>query len=108
MPDSRNELPLCPKKYIQAVSLIKGPDYPLTLIRSKLQLNENAELIFSEFADSYFLKVDDQDRWENQRVGMIDAVSTMPFKSLGIFKEEIVTWSADDVARAQSVEGFGD
>lgn len=107
MPDSRNELPLCPKKYIQTISLVKGPGYPLTLIRSKLELNETAELIFSEFANSYFLKLDDQDRWENRRVGMINAVSTMPFTSLEIFKEEIATWSADDVARAQSVEGFG-
>jgi hypothetical protein len=101
-------LPLCPKKYIQAISLVKGHDYPLTLIRSKLGFNEVAELIFSGYADGYFLKLDDQDRYGNRRVGMIDAVTVMPFVSFEIFKEEIAMWSAGEATKVHSVEGFDD
>jgi hypothetical protein len=105
MTDSRNELPLCPNRYIHAVDSVRGKGFSLVLLRESLGLNSTAELIFSPGSNCFFLKLDDHDRWKNPRVGMLDAVSTMPFKASDIFKREIGTWTIQNIAQVNDTIG---
>jgi hypothetical protein len=105
MTDSRNELPLCPNRYIHAVDSVRGQGFALGLLRESLGLNSTAELIFSPGSNCFFLKLDDQDRWKNPHVGMLDAVSTMPFKASDIFKREIGTWTIQNIAQVNDIIG---
>jgi hypothetical protein len=105
MTDSRNELPLCPNRYIHAINSVRGQGFALALLREALRLNTTAELIFSPGSNCFFLKLDDHDRWKNPRVGMLDAVSTMPFKASDIFKMEIGTWAIQDIVQVNDVMG---
>lgn len=105
MTDSRNELPLCPNRYIHAVDSVRGQGFSLVLLRESLGLNSTAELIFSPGSNCFFLKLDDHDRWKNRRVGMLDAVSTMPFKASDIFKREISTWTVQHLAQVNDIIG---
>lgn len=101
-----HDLPLCPNRMIVAVDAVRGTGFALELLREHLRLRASAKLVFSEYADCYFLQLDDVDRYQNSRVGMLDAVSTMPFRSSEIFKQEISTWKASDIARAAEAQGL--
>lgn len=105
MTDTRNELPLCPNRYIYAVDSVRGQGFALALLRESLGLSPTAELIFSPGSNCFFLKLDDHDRWKNPRVGMLDAVSTMPFKASDIFKREIGTWTIQNIAQVNDTIG---
>lgn len=105
MTDTRNELPLCPNRYIYAVDSVRGQGFALALLRESLGLNPTAELILSPGSNCFFLKLDDHDRWKNPRVGMLDAVSTMPFKASDIFKREISTWTIQNLAQVNDTNG---
>jgi len=54
----------------------------------------------------YVLRVNEVDRWSNKRVGMLEAVSTMPFKAVQIFKAEIATWVPRDYAHVADATGL--
>ena len=105
MTDSRNELPLCPNRYIHAVDSVRGQGFALALLREYMGLNSTAELVFSVGSNCFVLKLDDHDRWKNPRIGMLDAVSTMPFKASDIFKREIGTWTIQDIAQVNDTIG---
>lgn len=102
----RHDLPLCPNRMIIAAESVRGPGFALELLREHLRLRTSAKLVFSEYADCYFLQLDDTDRFQNARVGKLEAVSAMPFKASEIFKHEISTWTPSDIARAKDAKGL--
>lgn len=106
MTDTRNELPLCPNRYIYAVDSVRGQGFALALLREFLWLKPTAELIFSPASNCFFLKLDDHDRWKNRHVGMLDAVATMPFKAGDIFQREIDTWTVQNIAQVDDIIGI--
>lgn len=101
-----HDLPLCPNRLIATVEAVRGSGFALKLLREHLGLRASAMLIFSEYADCYFLQLDDVDRYQNSRVGMLDAMSTMPFRSSEIFRQEISTWTPSDIARVVDIDGL--
>lgn len=101
-----HDLPLCPNRLIFAVEAVRGAGFALELLREHLRLRASAKLVFSEYADCYFLQLDDVDRYQNSRVGMLDAMSTMPFRSSEIFRQEISTWTPSDIARVVDTDGL--
>lgn len=102
----RHDLPLCPNRMIIAAEAVRGPGFALELLREHLRLRASAKLVFSEYADCYFLQLDDVDRYQNSRVGMLDAMSTMPFRSSEIFRQEISTWTPANIARVVDTDGL--
>ncbi|QHG65214.1 hypothetical protein [Pseudomonas putida] len=100
------ELPLCPNRMVIAVEAVRGPGFALALLREHLHLRASAQILFSSYSNCYFLLVDDFDRFQNVRVGKLEAVSTMPFRSSEIFKNEISSWTPSDIARVVDVEGI--
>ncbi|MHA3736462.1 hypothetical protein ACXR0M_12390 [Pseudomonas sp. Eth.TT006] len=77
--DPRNELLLCASRYIQAVEAVRGKGAAPQLLREFLCLSAHAEMVYAPDINAYFLRLNDVDRWSNKRVGMLDAVTTMPF-----------------------------
>ncbi|MFJ3010676.1 hypothetical protein [Pseudomonas fluorescens] len=106
MVDPRNELHLCASHYIQAVEAVRGQGAALQLLREFLCLNAHAEIVYAPDINAYFLRLDDVDRWSNKRVGMLDAVATMPFKSFEVFQAEIATWTSQDYAHLRNTTGM--
>ncbi|WP_236195472.1 hypothetical protein [Pseudomonas glycinae] len=106
MVDPRNELHLCASHYIQAVKAVRGQGAALQLLREFLCLNAHAEIVYAQDINAYFLRLDDVDRWSNKRVGMLDAVATMPFKSVEAFRAEISTWTPQDYAHVHDTTGL--
>ncbi|MBA1245878.1 hypothetical protein [Pseudomonas japonica] len=90
------DLPLCPNRYVIAVEAVRGKGAVLRLLKEHLRLDPAAEVVFSTYSGSYWLRLNESDRWQNHRVGMLEAVSAMPFLSGDILKQEIETWSAAD------------
>lgn len=101
-----NDLPLCPNRLIAGVEAVRGSGFALELLREHLHLRGTACLVFSEYSDCYFLQLDDFDRYQNRRVGMLDAVSTMPFVSSDILKREISAWTPSDIAKVVDPKGL--
>lgn len=101
---ARHDLPLCPNRLIAAVEAVRGTGFALELLREHLHLRASAGLVYSAYAECYFLQLDDIDRFQNKRVGMLDAVSTMPFRSSEIFRQEISTWTTSDISRVVESE----
>lgn len=101
-----NELPMCPNRMIVAVDAVRGTGFALQLLREHLHLRASARLVFSSYSGCFFLELDDFDRFKNPRVGMLEAVSTMPFRSSDIFKQEMSTWTASDIAGVEDPEGI--
>lgn len=106
IPGARHDLPLCPNRLIVAVEAVKGAGFALSLLREHLRLRASARLTFSPLSDCYFLELDDVDRYQNRNTGMLEAVSTMPFRSAELFRHEIATWTASDISRVQDAEGL--
>ena len=104
--DPRNELLLCASHYIEAVEAVRGQGTALQLLREFLCMNAHAEFVCAPDINAYFLRLDDLDRWSNKRVGMLDAVTTMPFKSLEVFRAEIATWTPQDYAHVHDTTGM--
>lgn len=98
MTDKRCELPLCSSRYIDAVTTVSGEGAALQLLREWLNLRASARLLYVPEANCYFVELDDIDRWKNPRVGMTEAVSTMPFKAADILKAEIKSWEVSNFA----------
>ncbi|WP_369987561.1 hypothetical protein [Pseudomonas xanthosomatis] len=103
---ARHDLPLCPNRMIIAAEAVRGQGFALELLREHLRLRASAKLVFSEYADCYFLQLDEVDRYQNSRVGILDAMSTMPFRSSEIFRHEISTWTPADIARVVDTDGL--
>ncbi len=101
-----HELPLCPNRLIIAVEAVRGPGLALELLREQLRLRASAKLVFSSYSGSYFLQVDDFDRYQNRYVGMLEAVSTLPFRSAEIFKHEIAGWKSSDISQVVDANGL--
>ena len=101
-----NDVPICPNRLVIAVEAVRGKGSALALMREHLCLGPSAKLLFSDQSDCYFLQLDDHDRWQNPRVGMLDAISTMPFKTGEILWQEISTWSVTDVSTVGHGEGL--
>ncbi|PPA03968.1 hypothetical protein C4E44_11505 [Pseudomonas sp. MWU12-2312b] len=78
----------------------------MQLLREFLCLNAHAEIIYLPDTHCYVLRVDEVDRWSNKRVGMLEAVSTMPFKSVQIFRAEIATWEPWDYKHVADATGL--
>lgn len=107
MVDQRNDLYLCASHcIIQAVEAVRGQGAALQLLRECLCLNAHAEIVYALEINAYFLRLDDADRWSNKRVGMLDAVATMPFKSFEVFRAEIATWTPQDYAHVHDTRGW--
>lgn len=104
--DPRNELPLCASHYIEAIEAVRGQGATLQLLRELLCLNAHAEMVYAPDINHFFLRLDDLDRWSNKRVGMLNAVSTMPFKSVEVFRSEIATWTPQDYAHVHDTTGM--
>lgn len=101
-----HELPLCPNRLIIAIEAVRGPGFALELLREQLHLRASAKLVFSSYSGCYFLQVDDFDRYQNRYVGMLEAVSTLPFRSAEIFKHEITGWKSSDISRVVDANGL--
>ncbi|WP_143024614.1 hypothetical protein [Phytopseudomonas seleniipraecipitans] len=99
------DVPLCPNRLILAVEAVRGPGIALALLREHLQLRETATMVFSAYSDCFFLRLDEIDRFQNRRVGGLEAVSTMPFKAGEIFKYEVASWTVSDVAAVEGMQG---
>ena len=99
------DVPLCPNRLILAIEAVRGPGIALALLREHLQLRETATMLFSACSDCFFLRLDEIDRFQNRRVGGLEAVTTMPFKAVEIFKREISTWTDRDVAGVKGAAG---
>jgi len=104
--DARNELFLCANHFIEAVEAVRVQGAALQLLREFLCLNANAEIVYAPDINAYFLRLDEVDRWGNKRVGMLDAVSTMPFKAIDVFRSEIATWAPQDYAHVRDTTGL--
>lgn len=100
-----HDLPLCPNRLVDAVEAVRGAGFALELMREHLHLRASARLVFSEYADCYFLQLDDFDRFQNPRVGMLDATATMPFRSSEILRNEVSKWTQSDIARVKEADG---
>lgn len=103
---AQHDLPLCPNRLIHAIEAVRGPGAALALLREHLRLRTTAKLVFSPYSDCFFLQLDEIDRFQNQRVGMLEAVSTMPFKAGQIFKDEVSTWTLADTGRVNDAVGI--
>lgn len=103
---AQHDLPLCRNGLITAVDAVRGTGSVIGLLREHLHLRASSRLVFSEYANCYFLQVDDRDRYQNPRVGMTDAVSTMPFRSHQILKQEMSSWNASDLAQVVDADGL--
>ncbi|MFJ2452603.1 hypothetical protein ACIOWK_12945 [Pseudomonas protegens] len=103
---ARHNLPMCQNRLIIGIDAVRGVGFVLSLLREHLHLRPSARLIFSECADCYFLQLDDVDRYQNARVGFLDAMSTMPFRSYQIFKQEISSWKPSDLADVVDADGL--
>lgn len=101
-----HELPLCPNRLIIAVEAVRGPGFAHELLREQLRLRASAKLVFSSYSGCYFLQVDDFDRYQNRCVGMLEAVSTLPFRSAEIFKNEIAGWKSSDISQVVDANGL--
>lgn len=101
---ARHDLPLCPNRLITVIEAVRGAGFALELLRERLHLHPSAGLAYSAYAECFFLQLDDVDRFENKKVGMLDAVSTMPFRSSEIFRQEISTWTPSDISRVVEAE----
>ncbi|MEC4024886.1 MULTISPECIES: hypothetical protein [Pseudomonas putida group] len=101
-----HELPLCPNRLIIAVEAVRGAGFALELLREQLRLRASAKLVFSTYSGCYFLQVDDFDRYQNRCVGMLEAVSTLPFRSAEIFKNEIADWKSSDISQVVDTIGL--
>ncbi|MCC9009425.1 hypothetical protein [Pseudomonas putida] len=101
-----HELPLCPNRLIIAVEAVRGTGFALELLREQLRLRASAKLVFSIYSGCYFLQLDDFDRHQNRCVGMLEAVSTLPFLSAEIFKNEIAGWKSSDISQVVDVNGL--
>ncbi|ELF6204242.1 hypothetical protein BGP84_12890 [Pseudomonas putida] len=101
-----HELPLCPNRLIIAVEAVRGTGFALELLREQLRLRTSAKLVFSSYSGCYFLQVDDFDRYQNRCVGMLEAVSTLPFRSAEIFKNEIAGWKTSDITQVVDANGL--
>ncbi|EJM03531.1 hypothetical protein PMI18_01641 [Pseudomonas sp. GM102] len=101
---ARHDLPLCPNRLITVIEAVRGAGFALELLRERLHLRPSAGLAYSAYAECYFLQLDDVDRFENKKAGMLDAVSTMPFRSSEIFRQEISTWTPSDISRVVEAE----
>ena len=106
MTGPQNDVPICPNRLVIAVESVRGKGTALALMREHLHLGPSAKLLFSDQSDCYFLQLDDHDRWQNPRVGMLDAISTMPFKTGEILRREISTWSSADISTVDDEEGL--
>ena len=104
--DPRNELPLCASHYIKAVEAVRRQGAALQLLREFLCLSARAEMVYALDIDAFFLRLDDLDRRSNKRVGMLDGVATMPFKSVEVFRSEIATWTPQDYAHVHDSTGL--
>ncbi|HDS1815828.1 TPA: hypothetical protein QEM96_000444 [Pseudomonas putida] len=100
-----HDLPLCPNRLIIAVEAVRGAGFVLELMREHLHLRASARLVFSEYADCYFLQLDDFDRFQNPLVGVLDATATMPFRSSEILRNEVSKWTQSDIARVKEADG---
>jgi hypothetical protein len=98
MSDTRHDLPLCASRYIDTVAAVRGTGAVLQLLRGSLNLRASARLLYVPEISCYFIELDDIDRWENPRVGMTEAMSTLPFKAADILKAEIKSWGLLDYA----------
>ncbi|WP_256590209.1 hypothetical protein [Pseudomonas sp. Irchel 3A7] len=103
--DPRNELLLCANHFIEAVEAVRGQGAALQLLREFLCLKAHAEIVYAPDINAYFLRLNDVDRWSNKRVGMLEAVSTMPFKAIEVFQAEIATWAPQDYAHVRDSLG---
>lgn len=103
--DAQNELPLCSNRLIIAVEAVRGSGFALELLREHLHLRASARLVFSSYANCYFLQLDEIDRYQNPQVGLLYASSSMPSRTAQIFSQEILTWKPSDIDRV--VEGEG-
>jgi len=101
-----HELPLCPNRLIIAVEAVRGSGFALELLREQLRLRASAKLVFSTYSGCYFLQVDDFDRYQNRCVGMLEAGSTLPFRSAEIFKNEIAGWKSSDISQVVDANGL--
>ncbi|MDH1692595.1 hypothetical protein [Pseudomonas sp. GD03766] len=101
-----HDLPLCPNRMIVAVDAVRGAGFALELLREHLHLRASARLVYSQSSDCYWLQLDDFDRFQNPYVGMLEAVSTMPFRSGDILKREISNWTPADIARVKDADGL--
>lgn len=100
------DLPLCPNRYVIAVEAVRGKGAVSRLLREHLRLEPSAEVVFSTYSGSYWLRLNEADRWGNRQVGMTEAVSAMPFLSGDILKREIDTWSAADISDVVDAPGL--
>lgn len=89
-----------------AVEAVRGQGAALQLLRECLCLNAHAEIVCAPDINAYFLRLDDVDRWRNKRVGMLDAVATVPFKSFEVFQAEIATWTSQDYEHVRNTTGM--
>ena len=95
----RHNVPLCPNRFVVAMEAVRGSGFALALLREYLHLRASARIEFSTC--SYFLQLDDVDRYQNSWVGMLDAISAIPFRSSEIFKAEISNWTRSDISRVE-------
>ncbi|KAB0483894.1 hypothetical protein BVK86_20560 [Pseudomonas reinekei] len=63
-------------------------------------------MVYAPDINAYFLRLDDLDRGSNKRVRMLDAVATMPFESVEVFRAEIATWTPQDYAHVHDSMGL--
>lgn len=103
---ARHDVPLCPNRFVFAMDAVQGSGFALALLREHLHLRASARIEFSTCSNCYFLQLDDVDRYQNSRGGMLDAVSTMPFRSSEIFKAEISYWTSSDISRVEGAEAL--
>ncbi|UQY33047.1 hypothetical protein K8U54_15050 [Pseudomonas fulva] len=103
---AHHDVPLCSSQLISAVEAVRGPGAALALLVEHLQLRATAQLVFSSYSDCFFLKLDAVDRYQNRRVGLLEAISVMPFIAAEIFKHEISSWTPTDIDLVEDAHGI--
>lgn len=101
-------VPLCNPVLVEAVLAVRGEQGLMRILIEHFGLRPTARLcVFnpSEHETAYSLALDSVDRYENRQVGMIDALSTLPFTSQACLDRESKTWGLDDFREVSSPLG---
>lgn len=92
-------LPIGDTDLIEAVIAVRGKDYPLQLLRSHFDLRPSAHLVNGE--EGYLLIIDENDRNENPKLGLVEAVEVTSTESCRRLMLEVSSW---ELADYQSIE----
>ncbi|PBK49098.1 hypothetical protein C6380_12830 [Pseudomonas syringae pv. actinidiae] len=96
-------LPLGGTDVIDAVIAVRGKDYPLKLLGEHFQLRPSAQIVNGE--EGYLLIIEDFDRYENPKLGQLQAIEVTSAESCRRLCEEMKSWRLEDFQSIDTSRG---